>query len=296
MILIVSGRTDIIAFYTPWFLKRLKEGFVDVINPFNPKLVSRINFADVDAFLFCTKNPLPIIPYLKQIKKPILFHITITPYQKDIEPNVISKAKIIEGVKKIGEIIGKENVYVRYDPLFLNSKYTLEYHLKAMDKLSTLLENSIAGFIISFLDNYKNVQKNYHFIKPQVWQKEDYKALGIGFSSIGKKHHLTMQMCGEKETLEEYGFIKNECLSSTMAYRLTGKNNFKKWNARHNKYCNCVEMVDIGAYNSCGHLCKYCYANFDEDKIKENRAKHDVNSTCLIGTIPKDAKINVRKN
>ena len=95
---------------------------------------------------------------------------------------------------------------------------------------------------------------------------------------------------------DKEGFIKNECLSSQVAYRLTDKTNFKKWNARHNKYCNCVEMVDIGAYNSCGHFCKYCYANFDEDKIKENRAKHDVNSTCLIGTIPQDAKINVRKN
>ena len=56
MILNVSGRTDIIAFYTPWLINRLKEGFVDVRNPFNPKLMSRINFDDVDAIMFCTKN------------------------------------------------------------------------------------------------------------------------------------------------------------------------------------------------------------------------------------------------
>ena len=49
----------------------------------------------------------------------------------------------------------------------------------------------------------------------------------------------------------------------------TGKN-FKKWTARKNKYCECVEMVDIGVYNSCKHFCKYCYANCDEDKVKEN--------------------------
>ena len=61
MILNVSGRTDIIAFYEKWFMNRLNAGFVDVRNPFNPNLVSRINFSDVDLILFCTKNPIPIL-------------------------------------------------------------------------------------------------------------------------------------------------------------------------------------------------------------------------------------------
>ena len=64
MILNVSGRTDIVAFYSKWFLQRYKEGFVDVRNPFNPKLVSRISFNDVDAILFCTKNPILILDSL----------------------------------------------------------------------------------------------------------------------------------------------------------------------------------------------------------------------------------------
>ena len=99
MILNVSGRTDIVAFYTEWFMNRYKEGFVDVRNPFNPKLVSRINFKDVDLILFCTKNPKPILNHLKDIDKPILFHVTLTPYKKDIEPNVIDKSEIIESIK-----------------------------------------------------------------------------------------------------------------------------------------------------------------------------------------------------
>ena len=91
MILNVSGRTDIAAFYTPWFMNRYHEGFVDVRNPFYPKLVSRIYFSDVDAIMFCTKNPIPILPYLEKIDKPKIFHITLTPYLKDIELNTISK-------------------------------------------------------------------------------------------------------------------------------------------------------------------------------------------------------------
>lgn len=88
MILNVSGRTDIVAFYTPWFMNRYHEGFVDVRNPFYPKLVSRIYFSDVDAIMFCTKNPIPILPYLEKIDKPKIFHITLTPYLKDIETPV----------------------------------------------------------------------------------------------------------------------------------------------------------------------------------------------------------------
>ena len=56
MILNVSGRTDIVAFYSEWFIDRYKEGFVDVRNPFNPSLISRIYFEDVDAIMFCSKN------------------------------------------------------------------------------------------------------------------------------------------------------------------------------------------------------------------------------------------------
>lgn len=100
MILNVSGRTDVVAFYTEWFINRYKEGYVDVRNPFNPSLVSRIKFENVDLIMFCTKNPLPIIKYLKDIDKPILFHITLTPYKCDIEPYLPDKTKIIEGIKK----------------------------------------------------------------------------------------------------------------------------------------------------------------------------------------------------
>lgn len=122
MVLMVSGRCDIVAFYTLWFMNRYREGYVDVRNPFYPKLVSRINFSNVDLIMFCTKNPLPIIPYLKEIKHPILFHVTLTPYLKDIEPNVIDKKKIIEGIKEVSKIVGIDNIYVRYDPILLNDK------------------------------------------------------------------------------------------------------------------------------------------------------------------------------
>ena len=157
MILFVSGRTDIVAFYTEWFMKRVEEGFVMVRNPFNPKLVSKIDFNNVDMIMFCTKNPLPIIPYLNKITKPMLFHVTLTSYKEDIEPNVIDKTKIIEGIKEISQIIGVNNVVVRYDPILINTKYTIDYHKRSFKRMCELLNGYVKTIIVSFLDNYKNV-------------------------------------------------------------------------------------------------------------------------------------------
>ncbi len=294
MILNVSGRTDIVAFYSKWFLNRLKEGYVDVRNPFNQNLVSRINFEDVDLMLFCTKNPIPIIDKLDDIKIPYIFHVTITPYKKDIEPNLPSKSDIIEAVKKISTTIGIENVYVRYDPIFISEKYNIKYHIKAFTKLCSLLKGYVKTIIVSFIDNYKNVRKNLPYLKYRSFTEEDYKLIGENFSKIAKNNNMVVQTCFEERNLTEYGFIKGECMSKELAFKLTGKT-YKKWQARKGNACNCVELVDIGVYNSCNHLCKYCYANYDESKVKENINNHDINSSLLIGHINSNDIIKPRK-
>lgn len=291
MILNVSSRTDIIAFYEKWLIKRVEAGFVDVRNPFNPKLVSRINFSDVDLILFCTKNPIPILNDLNKIKIPYLFQITITPYKRDIEPNVHPKKEVIEAVKKISQAIGKENVSVRYDPIFLSEKYNIDYHIKAFKKLCMLLNGYVETIIVSFLDEYKNVLKNKNVLQYRKFTEEDYKIIGKNFSKIAKLNNMKVQTCFEERNLTEYGFTKGECLSHELAYRLTGKK-YKSWKARK---CNCVEMVDIGVYNSCKHFCKYCYANYDEKIVNNNFKNHDVNSSLLIGNVKKDDIIKTRK-
>lgn len=137
-----------------------KEVFGYVKNPFNPKLISRIYFKDVDLILFFTKNHLPIINDLKNIKKPIIVHVILTLYKKDIEPNVPFKAEIVKGIKKISKIVGVDNLVVRYDPISLSKKYNIEYHIKVFDKLCGLLNDYVHKIIVSFIDDYKNVRKN----------------------------------------------------------------------------------------------------------------------------------------
>ena len=291
MILNVSGRTDIVAFYSKWFMNRYNEGYLDVRNPFYPKLVSRIYFDDVDLIVFCTKNPLPILDDLKKIDKPIIFHVTLTPYGKDIEPNVISKGNIINGVKRLSKILGYDNVYVRYDPILINDKYDVNFHIGAFKSLCKKLNGYVKHIIVSFIDDYKNVRKNMHVLKLNEFDDNILKKIGENFSEIARKNGMTIQTCFEKNDLSFYGFVSDACVSLDLAFRLTGKK-FSKWKARN---CGCAEMVDIGVYNTCFHFCKYCYANFDEKQVLKNIKNHDDNSSLLIGYLGKDDVIKVRK-
>ena len=294
MILFASGRTDIPAFYSKWFINRVKAGFVDVRNPFNHNLVSRINFSDVDLIMFCSKNPLPMIDKLKMLKVPVLFHVTITPYSKDVEPNIPDKRLIIEGVKKLSLVLGIDNVVLRYDPIFLSDKYNVDYHIRAFDKLCKNLNGYVNKIIVSFMDEYKNVRSNKNILKYRAFTREDYKKIGEAFSKSAMDNGMSVHTCFEDNDLTQYGFIKGECLSHELAYILTGKK-FKSSNVRKEKKCECVQMVDIGDYNSCMHMCKYCYANYDEKAVSSNFKLHDDNSSLLIGSVQSDDVIKVRK-
>lgn len=293
MILNISGRTDVVAFYTPWLLNRFKEGYVCTRNPFYKSLVSKIEFKNVDGIVFCTKNPMPILNHLDEMPVPFLFHVTLTPYKKDVEPNVPPKGKIINAIKALSNKIGKDNIWVRYDPIFINDVYTLDYHIKNFDRMCELLDGYVDKIIISFIDMYQNVRYNMPYLRCKELTDDEYKIIGINFSNSAKKHGMSVQTCAEKRDLVEYGFKKSDCVTREVAYKLTGKTNFKKWTARGKK-CDCIQMIDIGEYNTCMHMCKYCYANYDEVKVKDNIKKHNVNSSLLIGDINKSDNVKER--
>lgn len=126
--------------------------------------------------------------------------------------------------------------------------------------------------------------------------EKDYEKIGSSFSKIAKDHNIKVQTCAEERNLTEYGFNKGKCLYFNTAFKLTGKTKLKKWKARNKKECKCAEMVDIGAYNSCRHFCKYCYANCDEKKVIENSKKHNPKSSLLIGELQSDDTIKIRTN
>ncbi len=290
MVLNVSGRTDIVAFYMDWFINRIKAGYFIVRNPFYPKLLHRIDWEDVDMVVFCTKNPKNLLNNIDKIDKPFIVQVTLTPYLEDIEVNTPQKSDVIDAIKCLAEIIGANRVMVRYDPIIKNSKYTIDYHIDFFKRLTEELDGYTKTIIVSFVDLYKNVLNNISSLKLEEFTEDDYERIGVNFSKCAGLHGMSVQTCSEERTLFEYGFIKEDCVSEGLVEAVSGKVIKKKWNARGKK-CGCVMMHDVGDYNSCKHLCKYCYANYDEKKVFENTLKHDKNSPILIGKINGDEEI-----
>ena len=155
MIINKGQRTDIPAFYAEWFANRLKEGFVCVRNPYNPGQVSRYRLdpSVVDVIGFCTKNPAPMFPYMDLLKDyGQYWFVTITPYGRDIEPNVPDKHRLLEEFKSLSDMVGLSSIGWRYDPIFLSDRYTIEYHLHAFEQLAASLEGYTKTVVISFID------------------------------------------------------------------------------------------------------------------------------------------------
>ncbi len=296
MVVNVSGRTDIVAFYMGWFLNRLEDGYFLIRNPFYKDLVHRINCEDIDMFVFCTKNPENLLKNVERIDKPFVVHVTITPYEKDFEPNVPNKALILENTKRLSRIIGKERMFIRYDPIILNDKYDLDFHIKAFKRLVEELNGFTNSIIVSFVDEYKNVRSNKEVLKNREVTREEMALIGQNFVDSASLNGMTVQTCGEMDTLFEYGFLQEDCVTTSLVERFTGKTIKEKWNARRDKNCNCIHMYDIGDYNSCKHFCKYCYANYSEKDIVTNNSLHDEFSPLLIGHIKSTDTIKVIKN
>ncbi|MCP5103597.1 MAG: DUF1848 domain-containing protein, partial [bacterium] len=125
MIISASRRTDIPAFYSRWFFNRLKEGFVMVRNPVNPRMVSRIdlNREPIDAIVFWTKNPREMMKRLDELKEiPYYFLFTVTAYGSDLEKYLAPKDEVIDTFIELSQRIGRERVIWRYDPILLSDK------------------------------------------------------------------------------------------------------------------------------------------------------------------------------
>ena len=284
MIINTGQRTDIPAFYAEWFANRLKERFVCVHNPYYPNQVSRYRLdpSVVDIIGFCTKNPAPMFPYMELLKDyGQYWFVTITPYGKDIEPNVPDKHKLLEDFKRLSDIVGVNSVGWRYDPIFITDKYTLDYHLRAFDKMATALEGYTKTVVISFIDLYPKVKRNFPEAKEVT--AEERLALGKEFIRIATAHGMTVKPCAEGDELSEFGADCSGCMKISDYEKAIGKrlNAPKKKGARAE--CACYLACDIGAYNTCKHLCRYCYANAEPSKVLEKSSMHDSNSPFLIG-------------
>ena len=296
MIISASRKTDIPAYYSEWFINRIKAGFAYSRNPMNAHQISRIPLDPevVDCIVFWTKNPIPMIPRLDELKDyTYYFQFTLTGYGKDMEANLPDKKKdLIPAFKQLSDKIGPERVIWRYDPIAVNETYTPEYHLNAFSQIAEELNGYTEKCVISFVDMYSKIQKNMQEMSVGEMTEEEMRAFAKELVSITKENNMVLATCAEKIDLSDLGIEHNACIDAAVIERICGGTLKAKKDPSQRQECQCVESREIGSYNTCANGCRYCYANFSPASVRENMAKYDPDSPILCDSITEEEEKN----
>ena len=290
MIISASRRTDIPAFYSEWFINRLKEGFVYIRNPRNPNRFTRIelNTDVVDCVVFWTKNARPMLNKLDTIDAlgyPYYFQFTITPYDKRVEKGLPAKAEIMETFKRLSDKIGKHRIIWRYDPVIISQDFSVQYHLDSFGKMCSILSDYTDKCIFSFIDLYAKIRKNAKGVVDYEVNSLNMHQIAQAFAAIAKDYKLVLASCSERIDLSLYSIAHASCIDQSIIEAILGCPLHAKKDANQRPDCGCIESVDIGAYDCCSHGCVYCYATTSK-KLR----LHDSRSPLLIGH-PRDGEV-----
>lgn len=299
MIISASRRTDIPSYYSEWFFNRINQGFVCVRNPMNIHQISRINLSPdvVDGIVLWTKNPTPMLERIHELDKYVYyFQFTLNAYGKDVEKNVPSKNDIIVPTfQRLSSIIGKERVVWRYDPIFINENYTIEYHKKYFQILCSKLSNYTEKCTVSFIDLYKTTARNTKTLNIRIPTNEEVLELMEYFSSVAKNEGIYIDTCAEEYDLSSLNITHACCIDKARLERIGNYNLNIGKDKNQRGVCGCIESIDIGMYNTCENGCMYCYANYNTDIALKNHLCHDPFSPLICGIIGNDDKMNERK-
>ena len=298
MILSVSRRTDIPAFYSEWFYNRLKEGFVYVRNPMNIHQVSKVVLLPevIDCIVFWSKNPRPMIGRFGELKDYMYyFQYTINAYDQRMEMSVPRKEGIINTFKELSDKIGPKRVIWRYDPILLTEKMNTDYHVKYFEEIAKRLKGFTNTCVISFVDLYKKTQSNLKDTQARELSQHEMVELAREMCQIAMGYGMMVQTCAEAIELESVGIKHGKCIDSVLIEDLLGVKLVVGKDPNQRKECGCVQSIDIGEYNTCAHGCKYCYANFKDSVVTRNRMAHDPESPLLIGHLEPEDKVTERK-
>ena len=239
VIISASRSTDIPAFYAKWFINRLKAGYCVWYNPFNQKPMY-ISFAKTKVIVFWTKNPEPIIPFLPELEKKGIkyyFQVTLNDYvDEGFEPNVGPLEHRVEVFKRLSNLIGKEKVIWRFDPLIVTPVLSARQLLTKVYHVGNQLKGYTDKLVFSFIDvkAYRKVQNNLIKETPFYSRENVEKAEPSGnylielVEGIAKLRdhwksegwNLTLATCGESIDLEKYGIEHNRCIDGELMERL----------------------------------------------------------------------------
>lgn len=298
MIISASRRTDIPTYYADWFINRIHEGYVYVRNPMNTHQISHVSLSPdvVDGIVFWTKNPIPMIPKLRELKDYMYyFQFTLNSYGKDVEANVPNKNDvIIPAFRELSRNIGPERVIWRYDPIFLNQKYTIDYHVHYFEEIAKRLRGFTEKCVISFIDLYRNTKQNTKGMDICPLSDAEMYEIARKLVEIANKYGITIESCAEKINLEQFGIGHGHCIDCNLFERLLGYSLSLEKDKNQREECGCMASIDIGMYNTCKNGCRYCYANYSNTTVDKRYNDHDATSPLISGCVQNDDVVKIR--
>lgn len=289
MIISVSYKTDIPAFYGEWFINRLRAGYCKVVNPYNQR-VSLVDLTrkKVDGFVFWTKNLSPFFKYIEEIQQrgfPFIVQYCINGYPKITELSVVDASKSIENMRRLADNCGPRVAVWRYDPILFSSITSIDFHRRNFENLAKALHGTTDEVVVSFAQLYKKTLRNIKLSSEEFGfsLEEPEDEIKYNFASelaqIAETYEFKLAMCSQKQFLAP-GVTNAKCIDAKRLAEISGKMIIAEQKGNRTD-CGCFASKDIGEYDSCPHGCVYCYA-VQNRKIAQARYKqHDPNSEFL---------------
>lgn len=296
MILSVSRRTDIPAFFSEWFMNRLRAEEVQVRNHFNLKQVSRIPLSpeNIDCIVFWTKDPGPMLEHLDEIDSlgyKYYFLFTLNPYGSGVETNLRPQEDRIEIFRELSSRLGPERVIWRYDPVILTTEMNEVFHAREFNTLAAELEGFTDKCIFSFLEEYGKIMPRMRKLGMLRPDEEHKRRIAAGFSASAEAYSMKLAACAPRYDISGLGIERSRCVDAELITKLTGRAVSVKKDPSQRAACGCAVSRDVGSYNSCGNGCIYCYANTDMESAARRAASFDPQSPLLCDSLCGDETV-----
>jgi hypothetical protein len=291
MIVSVSYRTDIPAFYADWFLARLAAGACMVANPYGgPAYRVALSGPEAEGFVFWTRNVAPFRQALEAVAArglPFVVQYTITGYPRALEPSVIAAERSVALVRELANRYGPRAVVWRYDPLFITSVTPPAWHRETFAGLAAALAGATDEVVLSFAHVYRKTRVNteraarrhgFTWRDPGAGEK---RALLAELAGLARSHGLRASLCAQPELLGG-GLEGARCIDAGRLSDLAGRA-IEAETKGNRPGCLCARSRDLGAYDTCPHGCVYCYAVSRPQLAKRRHRAHDPARDRLAG-------------
>ena len=286
MIVSASYRTDIPAFYSAWFARRLSVGYAVVANPYGGKPYRvPLRGQDVDGFVFWTRNMVPFrknLAVLTGQQVPFMIQYTVTGYPRPLEPSVIGDQQAIDDIVSLSRQFGPKAAVWRYDPIVFSDLTDHDFHRRNFARLARALEGAVDEVCVSFAQIYRKSRRNLDLAASThgfTWQDPnwaDKRALLDELRGLASDRRMRLTVCSQPEA----GGTAAHCIDAARLSDLAGRDLAARQKGNRTG-CLCAESRDIGAYDTCPHGCAYCYAVRDRDKALANYRRHDAGAEQL---------------